>query len=686
MGFRHWVASSGLKVLVSASFVPASHNVQRPLEADDPPPRSRPALGRGLILVSRSDRIEQQAVTADRALKAIGLSSPQVSPDGASVAFVQSVLRLSHKTRATSIWSVPSRGGKLRRLTHGPDDDQPCWSPDGAALAFTRKLQPDQPPQVFLLPADGGEAVQLGKLEVAPGQLRYLPSGRRLSFVAAEADDRRARERKEKGDDARRLIADDKPVRLWTLSLASGRAKAVSPANVSVGEYDWLPDGNRVAVIYADEPNADAMMFRARLGLLTTADGTIRPLGIKLCHHVHGVRVSPDGRHVAVLGSVTDTPSGGMVWITDLQSGQSFCLTPELTGTAENLEWLPDSSGLLLQIGEGFQTPLTMARLAEPGKLAPVCQERPGALNGLTLSPDGRRVTLICEGPDQPPELWGCDLDTPQATRLTRVNAEAAELAVGTSRVIRWASFDGLEIEGELILPRSYRKGRTYPTILVVHGGPAGRFRQGYNLLPLQVLAAQGYVVLAPNPRGSTGRGEEFVRGNLADWGGGDFRDLMAGVDHLITEGIADPKRLGVWGASYGGFMTAWIVSQTDRFRAAICQCGLSNLVSFAGTTDIPGFMQLYFGISPYENPDLPRAHSAMTFIQQAKTPTLFLHGEQDVRVPISQSYEMYWGLRHVGVETEFVIYPREGHGIAETPHQRDLYRRAVDWFKRHLR
>jgi dipeptidyl aminopeptidase/acylaminoacyl peptidase len=161
----------------------------------------------------------------------------------------------------------------------------------------------------------------------------------------------------------------------------------------------------------------------------------------------------------------------------------------------------------------------------------------------------------------------------------------------------------------------------------------------------------------------------------------------MGGLDLLIEQGIADPERLGIYGASYGGYMTAWTVTQTDRFQAAVCQCGITDLFSFHGQTDItPRFLEMYFRASPYDDPELYRAHSAMTHIKQVKTPTLFLHGEQDVRVPIPQSYEMYWGLRHVGVDTEFVIYPREGHGILETPHQRDMYTRIVEWFDRYLK
>jgi dipeptidyl aminopeptidase/acylaminoacyl peptidase len=307
-------------------------------------------------------------------------------------------------------------------------------------------------------------------------------------------------------------------------------------------------------------------------------------------------------------------------------------------------------------------------------------------VEALGIAPDSRRAYLLCQGPGQAPELYRCDLCGGAARRLTHLNAAAEKLALGRSEIIRWPSSDGLEIEGQVVYPPGYRKGRAYPAILIIHGGPPGRFRSDLGLLPFQLLAAAGYLVLAPNPRGSSGYGEDFAKANFEDWGGGDYRDLMAGVDHLIEQGLADPKRLGVWGASYGGYMTAWVVSQTDRFRAAICQCGLTNLFSFNGQTDIPSFLQYYLGASPYDDPERFRARSALTFIRQVRTPTLFLHGEQDVRVPIAQSYEMYWGVRHMGVDTEFVIYPREGHGIGETPHQRDLYGRALEWFKQRLK
>ena len=631
-------------------------------------------------------RTKRPRVTIEAALKLVGLSALRVSPGGQQVAFVRSMLRKNEKTRATSIWTVRSDGDAAKQLTRGPSDEQPCWSPDGKTLAFARKDDKEKPPQVFLLPLDGGEPRRLTSLDSAPEALRFLPSGRRLSFLAQTADNKAMGKRKERGDDARVFVSDEKPKRLWTASVKSGNPKACSPQDLAVWEYDWLPDGESAAVIYTEEPRLDAVYFRSRVGLVRAKTGKIRTLTDAVCR-ASGLRVSPDGKLLAlVCGKKSDTPRGGQAWIADIESGQTTCLTPGLPATVQSIEWLPDCSGLLLLIAKGLRSALCVVDLGTPGELRPVCESLPTSIDGLCLASDGRRVFGVGEDLEAAPEVWLADVGSDESVKLTNENASAGRLRLGRSSVARWHSTEDFDIEGIVTLPPGFRKGRKYPTILQIHGGPAGRFREDFGLLPRQLLASEGYVVLMANPRGSSGYGPDFELANLQDWGGGDFRDLMTGLDALIQQGIADPDRLGVYGASYGGYMTAWTVTQTDRFKAAICQCGLSNLYSFHGQTDItPSFLELYMGASPYEDPERYRAHSAMTHINQVTTPTLFLHGERDVRVPIAQSYEMYWGLRHVGVDTEFVIYPREGHGIGETPHRRDLYGRVVGWLGKYL-
>jgi dipeptidyl aminopeptidase/acylaminoacyl peptidase len=630
-------------------------------------------------------RRSRRKVTVNEALKLTGIGAPVPSPDGAMVLFGDSRVRSAEKQRAGRIMAVPGEGGRVRKLTNGPRDGSPVWSPDGETIVFVRRPEEDEPAQIFSMPSDGGEPEQLTKLDTGPSALRFARDGKRLGFLAQDPDDRETKRRKKSGDDARVFRVEETVTRLWTVSPRSGKPRAGSPEGLHISGWDWLPDCCHAVVVYSDAPDANAQFFHSRIGIVDTVEGTLEPVKATL-KFVAQPEVSPDGESVAVIGGGLDAPWGGEAWLVNLASGRKKCLTPDLRGTVVSLQWLPDGSRLLLTVGEGMMTRLYTVAPSAPGKLEPVCEGLPVAVNAIKLSQDGDTVFAVAESPECPPEIWRCSMATGEAEQLTRQNSFVEDLRLGRREVIAWRSEEH-EIEGVLTLPPSYRKGRKYPTVLIIHGGPAGHYRLDGSLLPVQVLASAGYVVLQPNPRGSSGYGSDFVRANFNDWGGGDFRDLMKGVTKLVRDGIADPERLAVYGGSYGGYMTAWTVTQTNRFRCAVCQCGLTDLFSMHGTTDItPDFMDMYFGGSPYDDPALYRERSAMSHLDRVKTPTLFLHGEKDVRVPISQSYQMYWGLRHNGVEVELVVYPREGHGIAEVPHQRDLYGRLLEWLETHMK
>jgi dipeptidyl aminopeptidase/acylaminoacyl peptidase len=275
-------------------------------------------------------------------------------------------------------------------------------------------------------------------------------------------------------------------------------------------------------------------------------------------------------------------------------------------------------------------------------------------------------VGYVSQNSDHAPEAFVTTLDSFAATQVSRVNADAPSHPIGRTEVIRWKSTEGLEIEGLLTYPVGYEKGRRYPLILNIHGGPAGVFVQSYlaarGIYPLAAFSAQGYAVLRPNPRGSSGYGKAFRHANRKDWGGGDYRDLMAGVDDVVARGIADPERLGVMGWSYGGFMTSWTITQTKRFKAASVGAGVTNLMSFNGTADIPSFVPDYFG-GAWDNLELPTGPLRDVQVKGVTTPTLILHGEADVRVPVSQGYEFYNALKRQKVPVKMVTHPRQPHG-----------------------
>jgi dipeptidyl aminopeptidase/acylaminoacyl peptidase len=271
-------------------------------------------------------------------------------------------------------------------------------------------------------------------------------------------------------------------------------------------------------------------------------------------------------------------------------------------------------------------------------------------------------------------------------------------VALGEMEAVRWKSADGLEIEGLLVKPVGARAGVRFPVLTYVHGGPTGVFTFGFEPqlgaaplpiqggpYPIQVFAGKGYGVFMPNPRGSSGYGKAFLRANLQDWGYGDFQDIMTGLDHLASQGLADPDRLGLMGWSYGGYMTSWAITQTDRFKAASVGAGLPNLYSMHGNTDIPDALVDYFGGTPWQQKEQYQRSSAMYHAENIKTPTLIQHGEKDDRVQLSQAWELYRALQALDVPRLFVIYPRQGHLIMEPKQQRDMLTRNLDWFTKYV-
>jgi dipeptidyl aminopeptidase/acylaminoacyl peptidase len=286
--------------------------------------------------------------------------------------------------------------------------------------------------------------------------------------------------------------------------------------------------------------------------------------------------------------------------------------------------------------------------------------------------------------PMTPSEVYVTDSTFGSYKAVTTTNPQAASFALGEAEVVTWKSTDGLEVEGVLLKPVGYQAGKKYPMLTVAHGGPSGAYVNNYRVGGLeggQVWAGEGWAVFYPNPRGSTNYGEKFLRANINDWGGGDYRDIMTGIDALVAKGIADPDKLAHIGWSYGGYMTAWVITQTSRFKAAMVGAGLTNMWSMYGTNDIPNVLVTYFGGIPNARTmELYTDRSAMSHVDKVTTPTLILHGSSDERVPIGQPMELFRALKDRGKTVELVFYPREGHGFQEYYHQKDRLERIHDW------
>jgi dipeptidyl aminopeptidase/acylaminoacyl peptidase len=309
--------------------------------------------------------------------------------------------------------------------------------------------------------------------------------------------------------------------------------------------------------------------------------------------------------------------------------------------------------------------------------------------SGALLNRTGTHWGYSLETCSTPPEAFIAPVERFDPVAVSAVHREVSLRNLARTETIRWQSSDDFEIEGLVTFPLGYKAGERYPLLVIVHGGPMGVFTQTFDgsasTYPVAAFAERGFAILRPNVRGSSGYGKKFRYANHADWGGGDFRDLMTGVDHLIEREIADPERLGIMGWSYGGYMTAWTITQTNRFRAASVGAGVTNLMSFTGTADIPGFLPDYFGGEFWEQPNLYRQHSPMSHVKGVTTPTLIQHGEKDERVPLSQGQELYNALKRQGRKTKMIVYPRTPHGIEEPRLLLDCMRRNLEWFEQNL-
>ena len=609
------------------------------------------------------------AVTLDRR----SLRDLETAPDRRAAAFVvQEPVSGTETPQHVFLYRLGT--DSARQLTTSAKSEwSPRFSPDGRWLAFLSD-RVDRP-QIWILPLDGGEARQLTRGKTAVRQLAWSPDGLRIAYVAEPPAPDSVAAKIDAKDDARVVDRDDRPASLWLVTIGSGEVRRLTREPWNVSDFDWLPAGDRLALIATDQAGHDR--WTEALYTLATADSLPRPLA-RPVGPIGGLDVSPAGDALVYLGARVDGPTPHDLYLQPLDGGRARNLTAKsVDRPIQDARWRPDG-GLDLLIQEGFG--VRRARLSREGGVAPQPSLNPHPSDAVTLA-DGS-VLYVGQSTVQAPELWRAEPDR-APRRLTHLNARWDTLAVVAPEIIRYRSFDGRSIEAALLVPPGRVAGARVPLVVLVHGGPTGAWGDRFEPWG-QLLAARGDAVLYPNLRGSTGYGWEFLAANRADWGGGDFRDLMAGVDTLIRRGLVDPERLGIGGWSYGGYMASWAITQTNRFKAAVTGAGMSDLATEFGTESGPAYDEWFYG-TPYERPEGFRKSSPLTYITRARTPTLILQGEADVTDPISQSQMLYRALRRYDVPAELVLYPREGHGIREEKHQLDRTRRLLDWFDRWL-
>jgi len=601
-----------------------------------------------------------------------GVQDVQISPDGSRVAWVEdgSEIVLARTDGAQ---------GAERRISrsHGP-----TWSPDGKGLAYFSDADSGER-RLWVSDGSGGSAKQLASFKGSVADARWSPTGDRIALLYIE-NSPRARGPMQPATPESGVVGEHiYNQRIAVVDAGTGAVRQVSQPDLYVHEFDWSPDGKAFAATAAPGPG-DNNWYIAKLYVVDAATGAAKAI-LKPPLQIAEPRWSPDGASIAYIGGLMsdEGSTGGDIYLAPAAGGAPRNVTPGMKASASGIHWT-DAGRILfaehIDGDSGFATLDTATGRIETVWRGPGTISGNGWLPGVSIARNGRVSAVSRHSFTEPPEVWAGPIGGWR--RISQINSKAVK-GWGEARSIHWTC-EGRPVQGWLLFPQGYDPNRRWPLVVWVHGGPAVMEKSGWpsDSLP-GVLAAAGYFVLFPNPRGSFGFGEAFTEANVRDFGYGDFRDILAGVDEVVRTLPVDNDRVGITGWSYGGFMSMWAVTQTTRFRAAVAGAGLANWLSYYGENQIDQWLIPYFGASAYDDPAAYERSSPITFIKNVKTPTLVLVGDRDAECPAPQSWEFWHALKTLGVETQFVIYPDEGHSINNPEHQRDIVRRAIGWFDR---
>jgi dipeptidyl aminopeptidase/acylaminoacyl peptidase len=627
------------------------------------------------------------------ALKEIG--EIRISPDGATVLFTVSTTD-RQGGRSSQLLRLPAAGGQPAAVAGALEGASSVrWSPDGTRIAFFAGKSGK--PALWVLRLSTREPTlvcdheRLSALIAKPGNsLAWSPDGSQLAFTGTTEpppgfqDPLVIRRIQFKTSTA---FSDNGRSHIYVVSAAGGRPRAVTSGNYDEHSIDWGGNGEEIIFLSNREADPDANfnydIFAVNVGSGATRQITRTP-GVEL-----EPKVSPDGRQIAYLGmkrpltTIDSIAEDAHVWVIPAAGGVGRELNGSLDRRSGSPEWAPDGKAIVYTAIDHANT--VLYRVPAGGGRSVILVDRQGQAGPFSIDREGSIVFGLSD-PLMPREIFRLRAGSTRSEQLTAMNHEVKQWQLSAPQTITFRSFDGTEIEGWLY-PAAQATGRS-PMILFIHGGPHNINAYSFNF-GFQYNSARGYATLAINPRGSTGSGQKFSDGCINNWGGGDYKDLMAGIDYVLkTHPEIDGSRLGVTGGSYGGFMTNWIITQTNRFKAAVSHRSISNLISFYGTSAVGDLMHTEFNGYPWngENFALLWKWSPLAHVKNTVTPTMFIHGEIDNICPITQAEEMYTALRRRGIPAELVRYPREGHGLREPKHQMDGMLRGLEWMDHFLK
>jgi len=552
------------------------------------------------------------------------------------------------------------------------------WAQDGR-LAFLSDAESHGQVQLYVADKPGhAKPHKVGNFDGYVSDAHWSPDGKSIAVLLIEGATRVPGPTQATVQETGVIAAKTLEQRLAIVDVASGGVRSVTPADMYVYEFDWSPDSKNLAYLAAPG-NGDDNWYVAELYSVSSDSGAVRHL-LKPAMQAANVRWSPDGSTIGFIGGLMSDEGviGGDIYTLPSAGGVARNLTANRKSSPNWFQWSPSSKQMLVRENIAGESAISTLDITT-GSTETWWK---GPENGL-FSGDTTMSVVTRSSFTQPPEVWAGAIGKWQ--QITHTNA-GQKHEWGEARSIEWKS-GGFDVQGWLILPQPYDSSKHYPMLVDVHGGPAAVVRSSWPRpgLPLELLSGRGYFVFLPNPRGSYGEGEQFTRANVKDFGHGDLDDILAGVDAVEKSYPVDSKRIGIGGWSYGGFMTMWAVTQTHRFRAAFAGAGIANWKSYYGENGIDQWMIPYFGASVYDDPAVYAKSSPIEYIKNVETPTLVVVGDRDEECPPPQSYEFWHALKTLGVKTELVIYPGEGHGFHDPEHIRDRFERVVKWFDENM-
>jgi dipeptidyl aminopeptidase/acylaminoacyl peptidase len=642
--------------------------------------------------------------TIDQSLEMHSVASPHISPDGKHVVYEQTRTNWDTNAFDTDLWIADTMTGAAHRLTMpSGSSNNAAWSPDGRWIAFVSarpgqlKDSPKDKSQLYLMPLDGGEAQQLTKMENGVNGFEWAPDSKRIAIAAEPPETKAMKDRKDSFGDYHVFHADYQMSQLWLLDLpatdAVGRSTPIAEPKrltqgdaFSINDFSFSPDGSRIAFSAQRDPDLISG-FSEDIYTVSVADGAVKKL-VETPGPDSDPHWSPDGSQIAFVtsdGSKYFFYTDRRIAVVDSNGGTPRVLTTSFDEDPNLLEWSPDG----IYFSALQKTEASLFQL-DPKTSAIKKIEMPGSnlASQFTFSKNFKQVAYRGAGPNQFSEIFATDLSSATPVQLTHAAGQLSGFDTAKREVVHWKSGDGATIEGVLFKPADFDPKKKYPLLVVIHGGPTGIDVPSVSAdryYPMERFVAKGALILRPNYRGSAGYGEKFRSLNVRNLGVGDYADVISGVDSLIAQGFVDKDRVGSMGWSEGGYISAFITTSSDRFKAVSVGAGISDWMTYYANTDITPFTPQYLHSTPWDDPEIYKKTSPISYIAKAKTPTLIQQGGSDHRVPVANSFELRQALEDHGVPVKMVIYDGFGHPINKPKQQRAVMEENENWFDHYI-